>query len=355
VLLRTYYSEIGAVGAIPPRLVQVRDEFSRTGAYTQTFDELTYAARTAWRNSVRCIGRLYWQGLTVRDFRHAKTADAMFTAIFEHIEMATNGGNIRPILTAFAPETPERPAARVWSPQLFRYAGYTGQNGSILGDPGNAELTKIAMSLGWTPPARRSAFDLLPVIVQAPGQPAEFRELPSNLVMEVDIVHPDFSWFADLNLKWYAVPAVSNMLFDASGLRYPAAPFNGWYMGTEIGARNFSDTYRYNLLPEIARRMGLDTSRESLLWKDRALVELNVAVLYSYERAGVKLMDHHTAARSFDSFDEIERGIGRPVFARWSWLVPPMSGSTVGLFHRDWPDFELKPNFFAQPDPWGDR
>ena len=30
-----------------------------------------------------------------------------------------------------------------------------------------------------------------------------------------------------------------------------------WYMSTEIGARNFGDVQRYNLLPVIAKRLGL--------------------------------------------------------------------------------------------------
>jgi len=37
------------------------------------------------------------------------------------------------------------------------------------------------------------------------------------------------------------------MTFDIGGVIFPAAPFNGWYMGTEI-ARNLGDTARYNIL-----------------------------------------------------------------------------------------------------------
>ena len=55
--------------------------------------------------------------------------------------------------------------------------------------------------------------------------------------------------FKDLGLKWYALPAVANMRFDCGGVDYTACPFNGWYMGTEIGARDFCDVQRYNLLP----------------------------------------------------------------------------------------------------------
>lgn len=56
-------------------------------------------------------------------------------------------------------------------------------------------------------------------------------------------------WFEEMGLRWYALPAVSNMLLEIGGLQFPAAPFNGWYMGTEIGTRNLCDRHRYNLLP----------------------------------------------------------------------------------------------------------
>jgi nitric-oxide synthase len=127
-------------------------------------------------------------------------------------------------------------------------------------------------------------------------------------------------------------------------------------MGTEIGARNFGDTYRYNLLPVVAQRLGLDMSRDRTLWRDRALVELNVAVLHSYERAGVTMMDHHGTSAAFDTFEALETSAGRPVHARWNWIVPPISGSAVTVFHRDnWKDIELAPNYFAQPEPWRGR
>ena len=57
-----------------------------------------------------------------------------------------------------------------------------------------------------------------------------------------------YPWFEDLGLRWYALPAVANMLFDCGGIQFPAAPFNGWYMSTEVGARDLCDPQRYNLL-----------------------------------------------------------------------------------------------------------
>jgi nitric-oxide synthase len=352
--LRQYYRETSAASVFDLRWRQVEEEFRTTGTYRQTPEELGFAARLGWRNATRCVGRLYWEGLALRDFRQARTGEEMLDAIMGHVEIATNGGALRPVITVFPQRDAKGVAPRVWSPQLFRYAGYTAADGSVLGDPANVELTDVALSLGWQPPEPRTAFDLLPVIVQAAGERPAWREIPRALVMEIPIVHPELPWFAELGLKWYALPAVSAMLFEAGGVEYPAAPFNGWYMGTEIGARNFGDTSRYNLLPVVARKMGLDTSADRKLWRDRAIVELNVAVLHSYERAGVTMIDHHAAAHAFDKFEAIETQAGREVHARWSWIVPPISGSTTTVFHREWRDIELTPMYRAQPDAWKD-
>ena len=83
---------------------------------------------------------------------------------------------------------------------------------------------------------------------------------------------------------------ISDMRLEIGGISYTAAPFNGWYMGTEIGARNLADHDRYNLLPAVAEMMDLDTSRNGTLWKDKALVELNVAVLHSFKNKELVLL-----------------------------------------------------------------
>lgn len=38
------------------------------------------------------------------------------------------------------------------------------------------------------------------------------------------------------------------MLLEIGGLEFPAAPFSGWYMSSEIGMRNLCDPHRYNIL-----------------------------------------------------------------------------------------------------------
>lgn len=49
----------------------------------------------------------------------------------------------------------------------------------------------------------------------------------------------------------------------------------------------------------IAIRMGLDVRNPSSLWKDKALVEVNIAVLHSYQTQNITIVDHHTASESF--------------------------------------------------------
>jgi nitric-oxide synthase len=125
-------------------------------------------------------------------------------------------------------------------------------------------------------------------------------------------------------------------------------------MGSEIGARNLSDVDRYNQLPVIARGLGLSTRSSTNLWRDRALVELNVAVLHSFRAAGVRMVDHHSASDQFLTHIDREEKAGRPVAGDWSWLVPPISGSTTRVFHRYYSETQVDgtPSFQAQPAPW---
>jgi nitric-oxide synthase len=140
------------------------------------------------------------------------------------------------------------------------------------------------------------------------------------------------------------------MRLEVGGVAYTAAPFNGWYMGTEIGARNLADPDRYDMLPTIARNLGLDTSTNRSLWKDRALVELNVAVLWSFDEAGVTMTDHHTESQRFLIHLEREQRAGRIVPADWSWIVPPMSSATTPVFHRYYVEADLKPTYSYDDD-----
>jgi nitric-oxide synthase, bacterial len=349
--LGLYHREHDLHDRLPARLDEVRREIERTGTYRQTAEEVLHGAKVAWRNSNKCIGRLYWNSLRLRDMRHLAAEEEVFEACVDHLRVAYHGGKIRPTITVFAPQEPGGAGIRIWNPQLIRYAGYRQADGSVIGDPSTAELTEALRALGW-PGGAGTPFDVLPLAIQMPGRPPRVFDLPADAVVEVPIRHPDFAWFAELGLRWHAVPAISGMLLDLGGVRYTAAPFNGWYMGTEIGARNFGDAARYNLLPLVARKMGLNTRSERSLWIDRALLEVNVAVIHSFAAAKVTLIDHHIAAQHFMQHIEHERQAGRAVTGQWSWLVPPMSGSTTPVYHRGYKNTILKPNYFYQPDPW---
>ena len=89
--------------------------------------------------------------------------------------------------------------------------------------------------------------------------------------------------------------------------------------------------------------MALDTSIVSSLWKDEVALEMNRAVLHSYNKAGVTIVDQHTAAEQFQLHfnDEYEERGGCP--ADWVWLVPAQSGSLIPLWHQEMLDYRLTP------------
>ena len=179
--------------------------------------------------------------------------------------------------------------------------------------------------------------------------------LPEDAILEVSLEHPAYPWFAELGLRWYALPAVSEMALDLGGITYRCVPFNGFYMVTEIGARNLADADRYNMLPVVAEKLGLDCSDSSTMWKDRAMVELNVAVMHSFKKHRVRMLDHHKMSDYFHRFEQQEKACGRAVFGDWSWLVPPMSGAASSLFFRsDLRNVLLKPMFQYQAKVWED-
>ncbi len=220
----------------------------------------------------------------------------------------------------------------------------------LLATPAQIELTKICQKLGWD--AIGTQFDVLPLIIQMPGEKPQLFNIPKEIVLEVPITHPELPWFAELGLKWHALPSVSNHRLEIGGISYSASPFNGWYMSTEIASRNFGDTYRYNLLPIIGEKLGLNIRSKLSLWKDKALIELNAAVLHSFAVNGVSMVDHHTASEQFIKHCDREANQDRTVPADWGVIVPPLSASATQVFHTEFENTILKPNLFPQSDPW---
>lgn len=262
-----------------------------------------------------------------------------------HLKYATNKGNIRSAITIFRQRTEPGQDYRVWNSQFISYAGYKMEDGTIIGDRAQIEFSEICIKLGWKP--KYTEFDVLPLVLQANGMDPEWFEIPTELILEVNIEHPIYDKFKELNLKWYCVPGVSSMLLDVGGVEFTACPFNGWYMGTEIG-RDIADVNRYDKLGQIADILALDKKSNSSLWKDKALIELNHAILYSFQRNNITITDHHSAAESFMKHYQNESVLRGGCPGDWVWVVPPLSSHLTPVFHLEMVNYILKPSYEYQ-------
>jgi nitric-oxide synthase, bacterial len=56
--LRLFCSETGFREHFDDRWSVIQSEIAASGSYWQTFDEIEYGSKVAWRNSTRCVGRL---------------------------------------------------------------------------------------------------------------------------------------------------------------------------------------------------------------------------------------------------------------------------------------------------------
>lgn len=217
-----YCRENPAAESAESRIQNLRRQIEQTGTYEHTASELAYGARVAWRNAARCIGRLYWRTLQVRDRRSVTTAAGIAAETEAHLRIATNGGRIRPVITVFAPTGPDGTGPRIWNEQLVRYAGWYEPDGTPTGDPRSVGMTWLAERLGW-----RGQFD----------------------------------------------------------------------------------------------------------------------------EAGVTIADHHSESAHFLAHLAAEHRAGRSCPADWSWIVPPLSGSATGVFHRSYDTSELLPRYVRHDHP----
>ena len=275
--------------------------------------------------------------LELRDCRNAKTSKECFDQIIEHLRYAGNSGAIKPVISVFQQKGDGVSApVRVWNRQLIGYAAYQRKDGSTMGDPVNLSFTAFCVNLGWTPPSTKIDFDILPLIISdsivGHDKPQVF-EVPPDAILEVPIHHPQHELFSSLDLRWYALPAISNMGVDIGGVYYQTAPFNGWYQVTEIG-RDFLDRQRYDLAEAVAVACGIQRSKIGV-WRDKVQCHIHEAILHSFAKASVSLVDHHTASDSFVDFHREEISKRGKCPADWVWLTPPAGGSMTKVFHQE--------------------
>ncbi|KAI9850997.1 MAG: hypothetical protein M1838_004689 [Thelocarpon superellum] len=347
---------LGAIDGLS-RQDQVQCELG--GNWTQTPQELEFGLRRAWRNARKCIMRSHTEELKLCDLRHVNTSAGMARALIDGMVQAFNGGTIQPTVFVFPPRTPNSRGPMIWNHQILAFAGYQTDDGSVLGDPKNVELTNSFIELGWLPPKSRSRWDLLPLVTMAEGDLPVIAELPASLRTLVPIRHPHYGTaFEELDLKWVPFPALTRLGFDIGGVQYTAAPFVGWFMDAEIGVRNLGDTSRYNVLPDVVRVLGLTDGKleggvegfddlpeyERLMMLSRAQAELNYAVHWSFLRAGVSMSDSMTASTKWIRYDDaFQKKHGYRLPSDPYWLAPPQ-GSIIPLWHRGAaPNYQPKP------------
>ena len=314
------------------RLRAVRAQLDRTGDYTHTPAELQWAARVAWRNSDRCVGRAYWNGLRVRDLRHVSDPREIAVETAEHARQSINGGHIRPTLSVFAPAAPGTTGPRIVNEQFIRYAG----------DPKYRPLREFACTLGWSWDG--DPWAVLPLVLLGDRAGPVAVPVPADAVAEVRLEHPHHPWFAELGLRWHALPIITDMRLEAGGKWY-LVPFGGWYVETEISARNLADPDRLDMLPLIATRLGLDQSQTWTDWRNAATVLLNQAVLWSFGRDRIRISHHHDEAqRLLDHLArEVRAGRAWQENVDWSWVNLPSATPTPTYhrYYRHQPDLPL--------------
>jgi nitric-oxide synthase len=349
--LGTLHEERGPTGVqLRSRIADVVAEIELTGTYQHTAGELQFGAELAWRQSVRCVGRARWRNLRVRDRRHVGSVATIATELVEHITAATNGGVLRNTITIFAPDHPVAgPRARIWNDQLIRYAGHATTDRTVRGDPAQVGFTALVTGLGWPPPAEPGRFDVLPWVVETWHEPPRLYLVPPQIMLEVPLHHPHHPWFADLGLRWHALPVISNMRLHIGGVDYSCAPFSGFYLGDEIATRNLGDERRYNQLPVVAAGLGLDPTDQTSMWREHAALVLNQAVLHSFRKAGVSIADGYSESKKFARFAAREEAAARPVHADWSWVNGHFGHSLGPAFHRYYDGSEPPTNFWTDP------
>jgi nitric-oxide synthase len=279
--LHRYHAARPRAGHVHARLAKVRAQVAETGTYQHTRGELAYGARLALRSCGEYLAETPWRDLHVRDLRAATTAAQVATGCAQHLRLAAGEGNVRPAVTIFAPSSP-----RLVSERLIRYAGYA-HHGKVVGDRRHVAFTETVRKLGWRPPTAPSAFDLLPLVIRDAECGVRLFSLPRDVVREVPLEHPAFPWFLGLGLRWHAVGARAQQL-SVGGVRYPAV-FNGIYTSSAIGTDALGDDRAYGFGRVIAKHLGLDTTDDGSLWRERAALELDRAVLYSFGAAGVSI------------------------------------------------------------------
>ncbi len=332
--LQRFFVENRVPNAFGPRWEEVQQQMAQGNPYEPTSEELLYGVRLAWRQSRGAFERPFWPEIAVRDVRHLDHPDDIAQAVFTHLELSYNGGTVRPLVTIFGADRADRVGPQLWNKELPTYAG---QRRAVL-----MNLLNSLNRMGWR--TQGDHYEVLPLVVECAGYAPQIYPIPPEKSLAVALVHPDYLWFKTLNLRWSALTAFSDRHLMIGGHYYRGVVVSGVQLSRAVAAV-LMEAEGESLLLRIAGYLRLDTQRETSLWRMKALTVLEEAILWSFERAGVTLMETSIAARRFAAFTEQERLAGRPVCHR-DQLQLPLLG-TLGLAWDQWPNYRWSPTFIT--------
>ncbi len=100
-------------------------------------------------------------------------------------------------------------------------------------------------------------------------------------------------------LRWCAVPTITNMNMSIAGIDFTCCPFNGWFLDLEI-TRNLFDRYdavesMLPCFPDLLKRKENNDSS----YVDACFLELNRAVLHSFQKERMSMVDRATLSKQF--------------------------------------------------------
>lgn len=300
------------------RLLEMKLLVGANDSYSHTQDEIQVGARIACRNSMCPYNGLLSQ-LDVWNKGNLVTYEAMSGAIIDHLatvaaESGKDRTRKRSILVLFGPrEVFDMTGTRFWTPSFTEYAGYSQDDGKILGDPRNVELTAHLIKHGlWKAPEVKSAFDMLPVVLKIPGQRPYVVPVPDGMRKEVRIEHPTCAAIAELNIRWPAFTIASSLRLCIGGVTYPCCAFNRIFFRSEVIKGICS---RDGLVKQWADSMGIPQSDR--LREKRALLEMEEAILHSFAGQDAVILSDDTKEdlRLQHERNEIKAGRDRSGYA----------------------------------------
>ena len=128
------------------RWSEVEFSINKFEYFELTLQELKHAVQYAWRNATKCVGKIWWETLTLRDCRYIQSVEEMFETICEHLKKSINNGRIKNTISVFPQKKTGQPDLfRIWNRNILMYAGYQDyDNDSFIGNKSNIGFTEVS-------------------------------------------------------------------------------------------------------------------------------------------------------------------------------------------------------------------